>query len=404
MSFPLPQTHFPASRAEALRQLEAFLPGIKSYASRRNFVEPPYTNVSRLSPATRTRLILEREICAAARRSDEPEAIEKFEQEVWWRLYWKGWLERRPLVWREYRRELGTLPWSRRAHEVAAGESGVAIIDWFTRELMETGYLHNHARMWWASYWIHVERLPWQIGAEFFLRHLLDGDAASNTLSWRWVAGLHTAGKSYLVRRSNLERYVAPDLLNACLDGLARLENPLAVSLPGEPAPEPVALPTIGNIAEMLAEKRWGLWLHDEDLLPEISPLSTLRPHSIRTFAPRTLWAEEKYSPAKQEFLHRTLSDGIRRAGDHFQDSSGILAEGDLLEMMTEWAKAERLEAIVTMHPFVGPLRDRLPTLSSAMRSLGIDLMTHRRPEDISSMKHATGGFFRFWKNTAHLR
>jgi deoxyribodipyrimidine photo-lyase len=65
------------------------------------------------------------------------------------------------------------------------------------QELVETGYLHNHARMWFASIWIFTLRLPWELGADFFLRHLLDGDAASNTLSWRWVAGLHTKGKHY---------------------------------------------------------------------------------------------------------------------------------------------------------------------------------------------------------------
>ncbi len=74
-------------------------------------------------------------------------------------------------------------------------------------ELTDTGYLHNHARMWFPSIWIFTLRLPWQLGADFFLRHLLDGDPASNTLSWRWVAGLHTQGKLYLARPENIARY-----------------------------------------------------------------------------------------------------------------------------------------------------------------------------------------------------
>ena len=78
--------------------------------------------------------------------------------------------------------------------------------DW-VRELKETGYLHNHARMWFASIWIHTLELPWYLGADFFLKHLLDGDEAVNTLSWRWVAGLHTKGKTYLARASNIEKY-----------------------------------------------------------------------------------------------------------------------------------------------------------------------------------------------------
>ena len=97
-------------------------------------------------------------------------------------------------------------------------------MDRFARELIATGYLHNHARMWWASFWVHVERLPWELGADFFFRHLLDADPASNTLSWRWVAGLQTRGKSYLVRRSNLRRFADPSLLED-ESGLERLDD-----------------------------------------------------------------------------------------------------------------------------------------------------------------------------------
>ncbi|MBU6178811.1 MAG: DNA photolyase, partial [Verrucomicrobia bacterium] len=189
----------PVTRRDALARLEAFLPLAPAYGATRNHVVPGHENISRLSPATRTRVLLEREILAAVRDRDGSGASAKFEQEVWWRLYWKGWLEQRPCVWTAYRQSLARLEWSDRGREVAAGASGVAILDHFTRELVTTGYLHNHARMWWASWWIHGEGLPWELGAHFFLRHLRDGDAASNTLSWRWVAGLHTRGKAYLV-------------------------------------------------------------------------------------------------------------------------------------------------------------------------------------------------------------
>ena len=78
--------------------------------------------------------------------------------------------------------------------------------DW-VKNSKRNGYLHNHARMWFASIWIHTLELPWFLGADFFLKHLLDGDEAVNTLSWRWVAGLHTKGKSYLARPSNIKKY-----------------------------------------------------------------------------------------------------------------------------------------------------------------------------------------------------
>ena len=60
--------------------------------------------------------------------------------------------------------------------------------------------------MWFASIWIHTLNLPWQLGADFF-KNLLDGDPASNTLSWRWVAGLHTQGKCYLATENNIKKF-----------------------------------------------------------------------------------------------------------------------------------------------------------------------------------------------------
>ena len=158
----------PATRSEALARLEAFLPLAADYGATRNRVVAGHENVSRLSPATRTRVLLEQEILAAVRARHAPASIEKFEQEVWWRLYWKGWLEQRPGTWTRYREALSPRRWSDRARAVAAGESGIAILDHFTRELITTGYLHNHARMWWASWWIHGEGLPWHQGAFLF--------------------------------------------------------------------------------------------------------------------------------------------------------------------------------------------------------------------------------------------
>lgn len=393
----------PFTREEALKQLADFLPRAgDDYARSRNHVIPGHANVSRLSPATRTRLLLETEICSAARAAHSATAVEKFEQEIWWRLYWKGWLEKRPSLWSDYRSDLARLDWSERALEVAEGRSGVAIMDYFAKELIETGYLHNHARMWWASFWIHVEKLPWQLGADFFLRHLLDGDAASNTLSWRWVAGLQTRGKSYLVRRSNLERYVDPALLAAHARGLERLEDPEAVGANFEDPP--AARPVLSPASAPQADGRLGVWIHDEDLLPEISPLAAWQADAIFAPAPGALWDRHRFSERKQSFLKEALGDGAARAGEHFHLAPESGGGHELAAALIRGAKQHRIETLVAMHPFTGPLADEIDALTAALREAGVALLLLRRDEDVAAMHHASAGFFGFWKKTAALR
>lgn len=393
---------FPATRAEALKRLEAFLPDVARYAERRNHVVPGHGNVSRLSPATRTRVLLEREIAAAARERFAPSSVEKFEQEIWWRLYWKGWLEMRPAVWTSYRESLGRLDWSDRVRDVAAGRSGVAIMDHFARELIETGYLHNHARMWWAAFWIHVERLPWQLGADFFFRHLLDGDAASNTLSWRWVAGLHTRGKSYLVRRANVEKYVDEAILDSHRDGLEQLETGECLEIPFEEHPERRPLDPAPLPVDL--DGPVGIWIHDDDLMVEESPLSGLAPAAATAFAPVECWKKEGFPARKRKHLSRALRDGADRAGAHFGVPSGFV-ECDVLEDgLAEWASDAGLRTVVALRPFTGLLADRLDSIRSRLEDENIRLELARRPEDVETGNLATAGFFGFWKKTAGLR
>lgn len=391
----------PLTRAQALERLAQFVPRAADYAHRRGFVEPGYSNVSRLSPANRVRLLGEAEICRAARREHAARTLDSFEREVWWRLYWKGWLEMRPSVWNSYRRDLDGIEWSERARRVAAGESGVAVMDSFARELVATGYLHNHARMWWASFWIHVERLPWQLGAEFFLRHLLDGDAASNTLSWRWVAGLHTRGKNYLVRRSNIERYLAAGRLAENQSGIEVLDGATTVDLPYEEPPPPVS---IESALPGALDGPWGLWLHDEDLLPEDAPLAGMSPSAVAAVASTGLWRQHEYSRARRDFLRTTLVDGAERAGRHFGITSAFLEADSLPRAIAGWAREAGLRRVAATRPFVGDLADELGKVEAALAAEGIRLVLVRRPLDVELMNRATAGFFGFWKKTATIR
>jgi deoxyribodipyrimidine photo-lyase len=125
------------------------------------------------------------------------------------------WLEQHPVVWRNYRNAVDNLAarleadpnLNQRYVAAISGQTGIACFDAWVDELIETGYPHNHARMWFASIWLFRLRRPWQLGVDFFYRHLLDGDPASNTLGWRWVCGLHTKGKAYLARAANIAKF-----------------------------------------------------------------------------------------------------------------------------------------------------------------------------------------------------
>ena len=200
-------------RTEAVSHLNHFCENFLSqYSKSRNFDfgKDKRDNTSCLSKYITHRLIDELEVIKSAHSKYPYLTIEKFIQEVFWRTYWKGWLELRPRVWQVYRQDLIKLEGEKKninyQNAILATTTVECFNDW-VNELKETGYLHNHARMWFASIWIFTLKLPWQLGADFFLKHLLDGDAASNTLSWRWVAGLQTKGKHYLATAWNINKF-----------------------------------------------------------------------------------------------------------------------------------------------------------------------------------------------------
>ena len=205
---------FKSNISFAEKQLSYYLPKAgKYYELNRNYSEDSSSNktTSLLSPFIRYRLISEENVLKKILEKYELRDCEKFVQEIYWRTYWKGWLEHRPSVYSDYLEdrnklieELGNKKFYLNA---ISGNTNLSFFNKWVNTLKEDGYLHNHVRMWFASIWIFTLKLPWQLGADFFMQHLLDGDPASNTLSWRWVAGIHTKGKNYLARKSNIEKY-----------------------------------------------------------------------------------------------------------------------------------------------------------------------------------------------------
>jgi deoxyribodipyrimidine photo-lyase len=400
------------TRHGALACWQAFLPKVREYSARRNYVETGHGNVSRLSAALRHRLITEDEVIRDSLVHFGFAAAEKWLQEVCWRRYWKGWLEVRSQVWTNWRqrvRELrATLPQEvlEKADAAAAGDSGVACMDVIARELIETGYLHNHARMWWASFWIHAEGLPWELGADFFFRHLLDADPASNTLSWRWVAGLQTPGKTYLVRLSNLEKYAHAGLLrdrrgsDRVADGAVTPSlQPDHADTSKRPLPEfPTSLPALAG--------RTGLWLHADDLAPEIGPLAEFAPAAVAAFTSERTYREDyRLGENRIRALHTVLADGIARAAAHYRCPATLTDADDTPVSIGAWARSQQLTEVVAFAPTVGPVRDIVPRLSSHLAEHGIRLTLIRCTSDAHAFRLASGGFFPFWeKMSRHLR
>ena len=161
--------------ADAEAALQRFLDkGAASYEARRNFDFGPAnrSNVSELSKFISHRVLFEYDVVQRALAQYPTEVVGKFIQEVFWRIYWKGWLEHRPAVWNDYASFDNDSAPEQLFQQAVTGKTGIDCFDYWSDELQNTNYLHNHARMWFASIWIFTLGLPWQLGAKFFMQHL----------------------------------------------------------------------------------------------------------------------------------------------------------------------------------------------------------------------------------------
>jgi deoxyribodipyrimidine photo-lyase len=386
---PMPHTlPFTPTRAEGLRRLNAFVTHAgRDYPLNRNYERGPgrHTSVSMLSPYLRHRLITEREVVAAVLAKHRYADAEKFIQEVMWRTYWKGWLEMRPAVWAHY--EAALVPTDIDTSLLVAAESGQTGItgfdDW-ARELIETGYLHNHARMWFASIWIFTLGLPWALGADFFLRHLIDADPASNTLSWRWVAGLHTSGKTYLATPGNIEKYTNGRVR---LSGLAVDAPPITEDVTLEPPVLPAAMQRRSKGAALLL-------ITPEDLQPEtlFAPDGTICGIIASSFA------AQSFGPLSAQFASGAVADAAKRAAAFFGCAVTIVENVDAVGLQAAADNAGATE-ILTAYAPVGRVATKLNELSAD----GLPLTQIRRSWDNRFWPHATKGYFPFKEQIPQL-
>lgn len=200
-------TEIMGGREAAQKILEKVDPG--KYGKTRNFFTGA---VTRLSPYLRYGVMSLREVrdFALAKARNDGDAT-KLVNELGWRDYWQRlYVKLGDDIWKdqeEYKTGYTATQYAPELPEdIREGTTGLVCIDSFTHDLRKNGYLHNHARMWMAAYMVHWRRIRWQVGAKFFLEHLLDGDPASNNMSWQWVASTFSH-KPYFFNRENLERY-----------------------------------------------------------------------------------------------------------------------------------------------------------------------------------------------------
>lgn len=388
------------TRTAALAHLNDFLPDAgRTYERSRNYDDGAgRSNVSQLSPWLHAGVIKEIEVLQAVLARHSPKAADKFISEVFWRVYFKGYLEQRPAIWRSYTEgrdrafdAIANNSGLRTAYEQATGgRTGIAAFDHWAQELIQTGYLHNHARMWFASIWIFTLKLDWHLGADFFLRHLIDGDAASNTLSWRWVGGLHTKGKAYTASAGNIARYTAnhPEgPLSA--DGLASETEALTEA--AEFGRQPLDLPTAPGsdlFADTLREP-YALLLHDEGAHHTPLNLDTSPALIIGAARPDARSRADIGSLAR-EFSRNAVASGVAEASAHYACGSQIWDDGNDLGTILANAGIGRL---VTPYLPTGWTRDALWPELEPLASEG-RLLQLLPDLDRATWPHAKAGFF----------
>ncbi len=393
-----------AGRAAALAQMKMFRPRMgRRYASGRNYDRGPgqHNAVSCLSPFLRRRLLLEEEVVAAAVADHGLEGAEKFIQEVFSRGYFKGWLERRPSVWHDYVDGLDQDIWAiqedrklaKRVQSAEEGATGIECFDAWVEELVSTGYLHNHARMWFASIWIFTLGLPWRLGADFFYRHLLDGDPASNTLSWRWVGGLHTRGKVYEAKAWNMAKFTNQRFMPRDSD-LDTAPQSLHPSEPdGLPDVTPLRMPS-----SPLADVPTAVLLTEEDCHPESWNHDLSSAAGFAVLHASHLRSQRPVARNVVQFEADSLSDTVRRLGVEAQE----LSTSDPTALV-RWASDIGARQILTGYIPEGPLGDWMKEAKLRLQAEDVAFSEIRRSWDEAIWPNATAGFFKVKKKIPQI-
>ena len=354
------------------------------YKSKRNydFGELDKNFVSGLSPAISRRIITEFEIIQEVKKQFNYKDVEKYIDEICWRTYWKGFLEHYPQIWHDYLNDIDDFKYfeSNDYQNALNAKSEFNFFNTWVNELKSNGYLHNHTRMWFASIWIFELELPWQLGAHFFMQNLLDADPASNTLSWRWVAGLHTKGKFYRATPSNIRKFTnfRFPIENQFKNKINPILNVKSYHKKKVDFPK---FKQNNNTSE-----NHGIIFHEEDLsnykVRENDFILIQRFH---------------FNPYNQ---NRTIEDFTNKALKSFTEkfSSYNITYFDWshLETIKKWKDKNNIKSISISYPCVGKLKK---PIADAEKYLGIKFDYYMHHWDRLFWTHSNRGFFKLKKH-----
>jgi deoxyribodipyrimidine photo-lyase len=315
---------FIPTRQAAFERLGAVRPD--AYAATRNHLDGA---VTRLSPYLTHGLLTLREVAESLTVRHALPIGHKLVSELGWRAYFHHvWQHAGDTIFES----LHDGPWSEAAYaralpaDVREARTGVPVIDRAVADLYEDGWLHNHARMWLASYLVHLRKVHWRAGADWLYGHLLDGDLASNHLSWQWVAGTGST-KPYLFNAENVARFAPAawhspgtviDTSYEALDRIARSADSLsegrnaALPVHAEPSLWHAPPPDLGIFSTPEAQAVSGrdVWLVHPWALrapaPEL-PAETLRVGvCVADFHRRWAWSERRWRFVTQSMAPHT--------------------------------------------------------------------------------------------------